>query len=203
MEMVSVIIFVIGCFFAVPQSIAGETTHEFPKNNFVLDAPSVPTLYCEKNLVDSPPEPTAARTFGTLCKNRVNSDLFVQVGWSVRADNNTDLSLWMTRNIVWISYNNEVKKFKFVCNNRTGIEFAVGSHFYPEGQDFKSTAFSCDVHVEGGKSFKILYYLFAISKTPKNVVHWVTISDANNPGTATVDKMVEIAKGIRKIKAQD
>lgn len=202
MKIVQVIIFVIGCFLSAQLCVAGETTHEFKKNGFTIDMPSVPTLYCDKSLVDNPPEPTPTKTFGEICKNRVNSDLFVQVGWSVRANDNTDLSLLLARKIVWIS-TNQVLNYNLVCNNRTGIEFAVGSPFYPNGQNFNSTAFSCKVSVAGGASFTIIYYFFSISRIPENVVHWITISDANSPGTATVNKMIEIAKGIQKIQVKD
>lgn len=196
MNIKQLIAFVLGCLLSVQFCMAGDTKHEFKKYGFVLDASSEPSLFCEKKFTHVTSEVVPSKPVGVACKNRVNSDVFVQVGWKDKSITNTDLSMKVASEIIWLD-TYEVKKFDLVCDNSTGIELAVGAMYYPSGQDFASRAFSCKAKVEGGKSFTVLYYVFSIDKQSP-LAHWVAVSDAVKPGSATKEKLIEIAKGIKK-----
>ncbi len=197
MNIKHVIAFVFGCLHSVQFCMAGDTTHEFKKHGFILDASSEPTLFCEKKFTQVTSEVVPSRPVGVACKNRVNSDVFIQVGWKDKSVTNTDLSLKVASEVIWLD-TYEVKKFDLVCDNNTGIELTVGAMYYPSGEDFASRAFSCEAKVEGGKTFTILYYVFSIDKQSP-LAYWVAISDAVKPGSATKEKLIEIAKGIKKL----
>lgn len=164
---------------------------------FSIEVPESLGLYCDP-AKDTPDPLNPKKNIGMFCNNRINSDLHVQIGWRAKDVENNTLLLRVA-GVLALTYSQKIQRVQVKdCNNVTGIEYAVGANFYPNGKNFSSKAVSCYVVAEDGTSFSIIQYVFFVGKKRDDPVNWITISDFNKRGTATIERMIDIAKGIRK-----
>lgn len=170
--------------------VVSDTSHTFDKYGFTFDIPKslFSNVTCYPDFMRTPGEAKNGGTFGSFCKNSLKSKPFIQVGWKDKNLNNTDFSLKVAAELV-NRYFGANKKFTSVCDNHTGIAVTVDA-------GFSSRAFSCKITVEGGKTFTAIYYIFYIGKLT-DTTNWITISDPEVQGSATNEKMIELAKSIK------
>lgn len=158
------------------------------KYGFTLSPPKGTGLVCYAEYMRTPRDARTPDQFGPFCNNNASNTPFVQVGWKAK---NLDNQIFTDKaiGIIVNRYLGKGKKFKYVCNNKTGIATIVSA-------GLGSSAYSCEVTIENGKKFTAIYYLFYIAKEP-DVINWLEISDYSKPGTVTNEMMIELAKSMK------
>jgi hypothetical protein len=164
--------------------------HNFERYGFSLLVPeSFDNVNCNSENMFVASDTALKPDFGAFCKNDITKSApFVMIGWKPTNYDNTQFSKKIGAYFS-AKFFGEGKKFTSTCNNKTGIATTVSL-------GVSARAFACEVAVEGGKSFTVIYYFFY---TGKNVdtANWIIMTDVATPGSTTHEKMIALAKGIK------
>lgn len=182
----------------------------FEKYGFSMKVPDDLGLSCDQEKIETFAEVSnKQKIMGTVCSSPFRKNIVLRVGWRAEFLSNTEFTRRTTAELVGKDFGAGTP-FKSQCDNRTGIDDAVGAQGYPEGQRFSTRAFSCFVVVtviDTSKTptvvtrhtFTIFYFFFFMGKN-LDTVNWITISDnTSTPGSATRLDVINIAKTIQKI----
>jgi hypothetical protein len=194
------------------RAYAEETTkYVFEKYGFTMEAPKDLGLHCEEDKMDTFAEvANKQKIMGTVCSSPFRNPTVLRVGWRAEFLSNTEFSRRTASDLVGKDFG-AGKPFESKCNNRTGIDSAVGAQGYPEGQRFSTRAFSCLVTVTVEDTSKTpvvvtqhtftIFYLFFFTRKNPDTVNWITVSDnTDKPGSATWLDVVSVAKTIKLLK---